>query len=121
MVYRSLFLYFNDFVTVPAGGPENPRGAHVAKRCGRLWLIRSVLRASKLSVLTLIEIVILRLFYTIPFGFNMFRHFLGITFQFSTTFCGQGSLTRVKYLKSAYNLIGLKMTHTSLKKSLSYN
>ena len=49
--------------------------AHVAKFYGRLRLIRSVLRASKFSVSKLIEIVILWVYYTIPFGFSLFRHF----------------------------------------------
>ena len=55
--------------------------AHGAKFYGRLRIIRSVLRVSKFSVLKLIEIVILWVYYTIPFGFSLFRHFLGITFQ----------------------------------------
>ena len=41
----------------------------------RLRLIRSVLRASKFSVLKLIEIVILWVNHTIPFGFSSLRHF----------------------------------------------
>ena len=52
----------------------SPR-AHVAKFCGQLRLIRSVLRVSKFSVLKLIEIVILWVYYTIPFDFSLFRHF----------------------------------------------
>ena len=39
------------------------------------------LRASKFSVLKLIEIVILWVYYTIPFDFSLLRHFLVITFQ----------------------------------------
>ena len=50
---------------------ESPR-AYVAKFYGRLRLIRSVLGASKLSVLNLIEIVISWVYYTIPFGFSLF-------------------------------------------------
>ena len=50
-------------------------------------LIRSVLRASKLSVLKLIEIVILKVYYTIPFGLNLFRHILGITFLLFELLC----------------------------------
>ena len=45
------------------------------------WLC-DVLRASKFSVLELIEIVILWVYYTIPFGFSLYRLFGGITFQF---------------------------------------
>ena len=59
---------------------ESPR-AHVAKFYGRLRLICSVLRASKFAVLKLIEIVILWIYYTIPFGFSFFRHFWDIIFQ----------------------------------------
>ena len=55
--------------------------AHLAKFYGRLRLIRSVLRASNFSVLKLIQIVILWVYCTIPFGFSLFWHFLGITFQ----------------------------------------
>ena len=47
----------------------------------RVSLICSVLRASKFSVLKLIEIVISWVYYTIPFGFSFFRHFWGIIFQ----------------------------------------
>ena len=39
------------------------------------------LRASKLPVLKWIEIVILWVYYTIPFGFCLIWHFSGITFQ----------------------------------------
>ena len=55
---------------------KSPR-AHVAKFYGRLRLIRSVLRASKFPVSKLIEIVILWVYYTIPFGFSLFlgHHF----------------------------------------------
>ena len=48
---------------------------------GRLRLICSVLRASKFVVLKFIEIVILWVYYTIPFGFSFFRHFWDIIFQ----------------------------------------
>ena len=58
---------------------ESPR-AHVGKFYGRLRLIRSILRASKFSELKLIEIVILWVYYTIPYGLSLFRHFLDITF-----------------------------------------
>ena len=43
--------------------------------CKKKDLIRSVLGASKFSVLKFIEIVILWVYYTIPFGFSLFRHF----------------------------------------------
>ena len=44
---------------------------HVAKFCGRPRLIRSVLRASNKKN----EILILWVYYTIPFGFSSLRHF----------------------------------------------
>ena len=56
--------------------------AHAAKFYGRLRLIHSVLRASTFSVLKLIEIVILWVYYTIPFGFSLFLHFRTIIFSF---------------------------------------
>ena len=55
---------------------------HVAKFYGRLWLIRSVLKASKFSVLDVLEILILWVYYTIPFGFSLLRHFWDIIFSF---------------------------------------
>ena len=67
---------------------ESPR-AHVAKFYGRLRLTRSVLRASKFSVLKMIEIVHLWVYYTIRFGFNSFRHF-GIAFQLFKLLCLAG-------------------------------
>ena len=65
---------------------ESPR-AHEAKRYGRLRIIRSVLRASQFSVLKLIEIVILWVYYTIPFDFSLFRHILGINFLLFKLLC----------------------------------
>ena len=65
---------------------KSPR-AHVAKFFGRLRLIRSVLRPSKFSVLTLIEIVMFWGYYTIPFGFSLFCHILDITFQLLKLLC----------------------------------
>ena len=56
---------------------ESPR-ARVAKLYGRLRLIRSIWRASTLSVF---KIVILWVYYTIPFGFNLFWQILVISFQ----------------------------------------
>ena len=53
----------------------------MAKFYDRLRLIRSVLRASKFSVLKLTEIVIFWVYYTIPFGFCLIRHFWGIISQ----------------------------------------
>ena len=41
----------------------------------------SRLRASKFPVIKLTEIAILWVYYTIPFGFSLIWHILGITFQ----------------------------------------
>ena len=60
---------------------------HVAKFYGQLRLIRSVLRVSKCSELTLIEIVILWVYYTIPFGFSLFRHLRNIAFYLFKLLC----------------------------------
>ena len=64
---------------------ESPR-AHVAKFYSQLRLIRRVLRASKRSVLKLTDIVILWVYYTIPFGFTWIWHFCVITLQFLNYF-----------------------------------
>ena len=60
---------------------------HVAKLYDRPRLIRSVLRASTFSVLKFNEIcIILWVYYTIPFGFSLFRHFLASLFNFLNYF-----------------------------------
>ena len=66
-------------VSVTAGGPVSPRGHIFNQFYGRVRLIPSVLRASKLSVMKLIEIVSFGVNCTIPFGFNFFLHFDDIT------------------------------------------
>ena len=64
---------------------ESPR-AHVAKFYGQLRLIRSVLRGSKFSALKLIDIIILWVYYTIPFGFRVVRHFWASLFNWLNYF-----------------------------------
>ena len=64
---------------------ESPR-AHVAKFYGRLRLIRSVLRASKFSVLEFNGTVILWVYYAILYGFTLFRHFWISLFNFLNYF-----------------------------------
>ena len=59
---------------------ESPR-AHVVKLYGRLRLIRRVLRASNISVIKLTEIVVLWVYYTIPFGFGLIWHISGLHFS----------------------------------------
>ena len=56
---------------------ESPR-AHVGTFCGRLRLIRGGLRASIFSVLNLIVIVIIWVYYTIRLVSSLFKHLLGI-------------------------------------------
>ena len=62
---------------------KSPR-TNAAKFYGRLLLIRSALRASKFSVLKLIEIVILWVYYTSACGFSLLRFdtFLALLFNF---------------------------------------
>ena len=63
---RSLFLCFKLLSECHCWWTRESPRAHVAKFCGRLRLIRSVLGASQFSVFKLIEIVILWVNYTIP-------------------------------------------------------
>ena len=107
---------------------ESPR-AHVAKFYGRLWLIRSVLRASKFSVLKLTDIVILRVytFKTIPSGLRLIWHFLGIIFQLLNNFVWlritDGGLLPKMWIWSILwfvNQIRLKMVYTSRTSLFSY-
>ena len=65
---------------------ESPR-AHVTKLNCRLMLIRKVLRASKISDLKLIEIVILWVYYTISFVSSLLWHFSSITFHLLKLLC----------------------------------
>ena len=58
-----------------------PKYNLLAKFYSRLRLIRKVLRASKFSVWKLIEIVVLWVYYTIPFGFSLFKHFCALIFK----------------------------------------
>ena len=56
-------------------------GTCISKFYVRLRLIRSVLRASNFPCLKFLEIVILRVYYTIPFGFTLFWALLDIHVQ----------------------------------------
>ena len=58
----------------------------LARCSGRPRLIRSVLRASKFSVLKLIEVVILWVYCTIPLSFGFFRHILALFLKFYNYF-----------------------------------
>ena len=88
---------------------ESPR-AHVAKSYGRLRLIRSVWRASKLPVY---KINWNGKFITIPFGFSLFWYLLVITLQLLNTTClakdhWRGFSTRNAHMVYIVNLIRLK-------------
>ena len=88
--------------------------AHLAKFYGRLRSIRSVWRASNFS---LIKIVILWVYYNIPFRFSLFWHFWSFLFNFGTTCLAQdhwwGFSTRNAHIVHIVNLIRLKMVYTS--------
>ena len=73
----------NYLVSVTAGGPWSPRG-HIAKFYSRLRSICSVWRAQNFLCFKLIEIVILWVYYTIPFGFSLYLGTFGC--QFSTIY-----------------------------------
>ena len=62
------------------------RRAHIARFHGWLLLIRSVFRASKFSVLKLLEIEFCWVYNTIPFGYSLFRHFRDIICNFWNRF-----------------------------------
>ena len=88
-IYLACTHDFNHLVSVTAGGPEFSRGAHVAKFYIRLQLIRSVLRASKFSVLKFIEIVILWIYYMALFlASASFGTFVTSLFNFLNYFVG---------------------------------
>ena len=114
---RSIFYNFNYLVSVTASGPESPRArAHVPKSYGRLRLIRSVSRISKFSVLELTEIVILWVYYTIPFG-SLFRYFWHHFSTFKLLYLAKDHWrwlsTRNAHLVHIVNLIRFKMVYTS--------
>ena len=67
---------------------ESPR-AHVAKFYGRFRLIRSIWEHHNFPCSKLIEIVILWVYYTIPFGFSLFRYFWDIVFPLLNYFVWQ--------------------------------
>ena len=56
--------------------------AHAVNFYDRLRLIRDVMKKLKLSVLKLIEIVMLSVYYITSFGFSLYWPFLDISFQF---------------------------------------
>ena len=89
---------FYYLVSVTAGGPVSPEGT-----CSQFLPSTSVDSKRLESIKKLIEIVILWVYYTIPFGFSFFRHFLVITFQFLNYTFGSETLTRVHFPKCAYD------------------
>ena len=91
---------------------------------GWLRLIRSVWRASKFSFLKFIEIVILWVYYTIPFGFSLFWDFLVVTSQVFNLCFAQDHWwvlsSRNAYMVNIVNLIGFKCC-INLRRSLYLN
>ena len=69
---KSLFFVFQLLGECHCWWTKKSPMAHVAKFYSRLRLICSVWRASKFSVLKLTETVILWVYFTIPFGFNLY-------------------------------------------------
>ena len=101
---RSLFLYFNLLGECHCWWTNESPRAHVAKFYGRLRLIRSVWEsASKFPAIKLFEIVILWVYYIIPFGFSLFWHVLDISFHtFEITSLAKDHWWRFQYPKCAY-------------------
>ena len=101
---------------------ESPR-AHVATFYGRLgWFV--AFERIKVSVLKLSEIAFVGVYYTIPFGFSLFRHFLAITFQLFKFLClandhWWGSSTQNAYMIHIVNEIWLKLVYMALVSCLS--
>ena len=107
---RSLFFYFNYF--------HSPR-AHVTKFIGRLRFIHSGLRASKFTVIELIEIIILWVYYTITFGFSLFLVLLAHYFPtLETTFYWLlkdhwwGFGTRNAHMVHNFHILHFKYVHS---------
>ena len=73
---------------------------------------------SNCPCLKLIEIVILWVYYTIPFGFSLLRQFLVITFQFFKLnlwlrITDEGSVPEMRIWSMSLILSDLKMVYTS--------
>ena len=83
---RSLFLIFELLSECHCRWASGSPRAHVVKFYGRLRTIRNVLRASQFSVLKLTDIVILWVYYTIPFGLSLIWHFRVNFFNFWNKF-----------------------------------
>ena len=101
---RSLFMYFNYLVSLTAVGPRSPQGHMKPSSTVDFGWFVVFGEHQNFPCLKLIEIVILWVYYSIPFGFvlylgtfgaSMFNHLL-------TTLFGWGSLTRAQYPKCAY-------------------
>ena len=79
----SLFLYFNYFVSVTAGGSEVLEGTCSQVLRSTLVLV-ALWKHRHFSRLKVIEIVILLVYYTISSGFKIFRYFWGTIYQICT-------------------------------------
>ena len=94
-----------------------PIDPDVAEFYRRLRLIRSVLRASTFSVLKLIEIVILWVYYTLPLDFSLFLALSGNHSKLLNALClakdhWAGFITRNGHMAHTVNLIRFKMVYT---------
>ena len=104
---------------VDQGIPEGTCSQVLRSTSVDLWR----LRASKFSVLKLIEIVILWVYYTIPFGLSLIWPFWGITFQLFELLCvakdhWRGFSTRNVHMIHIVNNIRFRIVYTSKYKSL---
>ena len=104
-------------VSVTVGEPASPEGT-----CSQVPLSTSVdskrLRASKFSVLKLLKIVILWVYYTIPFGFSLVLALLGNRFNFWNNFVwlrinDEGSLPEMRIWSILLIKSVFKMVYTS--------
>ena len=115
---RSLYLNFNYLVSVTASGPVSTRGHMSPSSTVDFGWFVAFGEHQNFPCLRLIEIVILWVYCTIPFGFNLFWHLLVITFQLFKLHClakdhWRGFSTRNAHMAHIVNLIRLKMVYTS--------
>ena len=104
---RSLYLYFNYLVSVTAGGPASPRG-HMKPSSTVVfgWFV-AFWEHQIFAFTKLIEIVILWVYYTIPFGVSLIWHFLE-NFQLLKPLCSAkdhwwGFITRNEHMVHIIN------------------
>ena len=116
--FPCLKLNFNYLVSVTAGGPVIPRGHMLPSSTVDFGWFVAFGEHQNFPCLKLIEIVIFGVYYTIPFGFNLFWHLLVISIQIFKLHClvkdhWRGFSTRNAHMVHIDNLIRLKMVYTS--------